>query len=194
MAEQENKNIVDLPNLAKIFNALRRGRHISLTDGQLYTDLNAHADDFKRIFAQLGFTMIRHPRDFFYFIDRSNFSESAARISLFMFILIENLADKGDSIEETIMSRRFNYSELPHLTGERYRNMMREAGILDMSDIENLTRSMEKFRFLERMPDNTFTFRTPAYRFLDICIDMAPDSNEIQTENSEAATEPDKQQ
>jgi hypothetical protein len=100
-----------------------------------------------------------------------------------MFILIEHLADHGEPVEETIMARRFNYADLPHFSGERYKNMMSESGISTISELENLVRTMERFGFVERFPDNTFSFRTPSYRFLDICMEM----NAEQQENASLA-------
>ncbi|MDP6523641.1 MAG: hypothetical protein QGI24_00240 [Kiritimatiellia bacterium] len=176
MTTQEKDQLVDLPNLAAVFETLRRGRHICMSDGILYAALKSHAEEFRVLFLQLGFELQHHPRDFFYFVDRGNFTELSARMSVFMFILIEDLADRGDAIEETLMSRHFRCSELPHLVGDRYRRLMREAGVTDQVEIEHLIRTMERFGFLERLQDESFSFRSPSYRFLDLCLQMAADN------------------
>lgn len=169
---------VNLPDLAAVFESLRRGRHLCMADGKLYTSMKAHAEDFEAMFAQLGFELKHHPRDFFYFVDGGNFTELSSRMAVFMFVLIEDLADRGDAIEETLMSRHFRYRELPHLVGERYRQTMRDIGILEPSDLEHVIQTMERFGFASRQPDESFTFRAPAYRFLDLCLDMAAASEE----------------
>ena len=170
---EELKQIVDLPHLSAVFEALRRGRHVSIIDGNLYAALKSRTDDFAALFGQLGFELIHHPRDFFYFVDRGNFTELSARMAVFMFVLVEDLADRGDAVEETLMSRHFRYADLPHLSGERYRQLMREAGMTEPADVEHLVQIMERFGFAERLDDDSFAFRPPAYRFLDLCLDIA---------------------
>lgn len=169
----EREPVVDVPDLAAVFEALRRGRHICMTDGALYAALKAHAATFTELFAQLGFDLVHHPRDFFYFVDKGNFTEISARMAVFMFILIEDLADRGDAVEETLMSRHFRYAELPHLAGDRYRRLMREAGVAEPGELEQLVQTMERFGFVHRRDDDSFTFRPPAYRFLDLCLELA---------------------
>jgi hypothetical protein len=172
-AGRDAKQFVELPRLAKVFESLRRGKHICMSDGQLFSALKANTDDFQALFSQLGFELVHHARDFFYFVDRSNFTDLSARMAVFMFILIEDLADHGLAVEETLMSRHFRLSELPHLVGDRYRRMMREAGITAPVEIENLIRTMERFGFAERLQDDSFVFRSPVYRFLDVCLQMS---------------------
>ncbi len=180
MSDNE-KQIVNLPDLEQVFEALRRGRHICMSDGHLYSALKSHAEDFTALFAQLGFELVRHPRDFFYFVDRSNFTDMSARMAVFMFILIEDIADRGDPVEETLMSRHFRYADLPHLAGQRYRQLMREAGMTEPGNVENLVQAMERFGFVERLADESFSFRAPSYRFLDLCMDLAPAASETDT-------------
>ena len=183
----------DLPNLAAVFEALRRGRQICMTDGPLYTPLKSHTEDFTALFAQLGFELVHHPRDFFYFVDRSNFTDLSARMAVFVFILIEHLADRGDAIEETVMSRHFRPGDLPHLTVERYRRLMGDAAINEPGEVEQLVQTMERFGFVNRLPDESFTFRPAAYRFLDLALDM-PAADRTASEPTDAeSTDPDQQ-
>lgn len=165
--------ILDLPRLAEIFEALRRGRHLALRDGDLFHALKQHAPQFEALFERLGFKLVHHPRDFFYFLDTSNFTDLSARIAVFLFILIEQLADQGEAVEETLMTRRFAYADLPHLQGERYLAYMREAGVTSPDDLAAIVRTMERFGFARRMDAGTFCFDTPVYRFLDLCLEMA---------------------
>jgi hypothetical protein len=165
--------ILDLPRLAEVFEALRRGRHLGLRDGDLFHALKQHAPQFEALFDRLGFKLVHHPRDFFYFLDTANFTDLSARIAVFLFILIEHLADQGEAVEETILTRRFAYAGLPHLQGERYLAYMREAGVTSPDDLCAIVRTMERFGFARRMDGETFCFDSPVYRFLDLCLEMA---------------------
>lgn len=188
MMPNEQQPMVDLPDLAAVFEALRRGRHICMTDGALYRALKAHVANFTALFAQLGFELAHHPRDFFYFVDHGNFTDLSARMAVFMFILIENLSDRGDPVEETVMSRHFRPADLPHLTKERYRQLMQEAGMPEPEDIDRLLQTLERFGFVDRAEDTSFTFRPPAYRFLDLCLEIATQAPTADAEDG-AATE-----
>lgn len=162
-----------LDHLGEVFQALRRGRHLDIDDGVLYADLKGHAEEYRALFAQLGFDLQYHPRDFFYFIDRENFTELSSRMALFVFLLIENLADRGEPVEETLMTRRFRLADLPHLVGDRAAGLMAEAGVSSAAELEQTVRSLERFGFVRRLDVESFVFRTPAYRFLDVCLEIA---------------------
>lgn len=170
---EQSHPVFDLPCMAEVFEALRRGKHISVKDGDIFHALKKHQGAYEQLFAKLGFKLVRHARDFFYFLDTSNFTDLSSKIAVFMFILVEHLADQGDTVEDTVMTRRFAYRDLPHLHGERYQTYMREAGVTTPEDLSAIVRSMERFGFTRRMDAETFCFDVPIYRFLDLCIDMA---------------------
>lgn len=172
-SEEKSNAVLDLPNLAEVFEALRRGKHISARDGELFHALKKHEILFEALFSKLGFKMVHHTHDFFYFLDTSNFTDLSSKMAVFMFILVESLADKGDTVEDTVMTRRFDFKDLPHLQGERYQTYMREAGITTLEDLIAIVRTMERFGFARRMDAETFCFDVPIYRFLDLCMDMA---------------------
>lgn len=172
-AEDTPTGVLDLPHMAAVFEALRRGKHLAPRDGDPFHALAKYEDSYQQLFAKLGFKMVHHPRGFFYFHDRSNFTDLSARIAVFMFILVEHLADQGETVEETVMTRRFAYADLPHLHGERYQTYMREAGVTTPEDLAGIVRTMERFGFARRMDTETFVFDVPIYRFLDLCMDMA---------------------
>lgn len=185
--EEKNDGAMDLPYLAEVFEVLRRGKHISPRDGDLFHALKKHEGLYRSLFAKLGFKMVRHTRDFFYFLDSSNFTELSAKIAVFMFILVEYLADQGEAVEDTVMTRRFAYRNLPHLQGERYQTYMREAGVTTPDDLAAIVRTMERFGFARRMDAETFCFDVPIYRFLDLCMDMAVQIGNGEPSPSEAA-------
>lgn len=172
-AEEKSDSVMDLPHMAEVFEALRRGKHISMKDGDLFHALEKHEAVYEQLFSKLGFKLVHHARDFFYFLDTSNFTDLSSKIAVFMFILVEHLADQGDMVEDTVMTRRFTYNDLPHLHGERYQTYMREAGVTSPEDLAAIVRTMERFGFARRTDAETFCFDVPIYRFLDLCMDMA---------------------
>lgn len=186
-----NDSILDLPELEAIFEALRRGKHLSVRDGDLFHALRRQSPQYEAIFDKLGFKLVHHPRDFFYFFDTSNFTELSARMAVFMFILVESLADKGDAVEETVMTRRFTYKDLPHLQGERCRTYMREAGVTSPEDLAKVVQTMERFGFTRRMDEASFMFEVSIYRFLDLCMEMATDAEAQPGESAHSDTDED---
>lgn len=161
-----------LPHLAEIFNQLRRGRHLCPEDGDLYRALRQDGEAFRDCFHHLGFRLEAHPRDFFYFRGSDGLSPQASRMALFVFILIESLADQGRPVVDTLMTETFAISELPHLKSARYRAYLQEAGGAGEDDLRAIIRQLDRFGFANRLTDDTFRFRTPAYRFFDLCIDI----------------------
>ena len=55
---------------------------------------------------------------------------------------------------------------------EVYIASIKEAGISGEDDLHGLLRQLERFGFIQRNTESSFTFRTPAYRFFDVCIDI----------------------
>jgi len=164
-----------LPRLKEVFEALRRGRHLCAEDGDLYWALRDHQAAFRDLFAHLGFRLEVHPREFFYFAGEGSLSEAAARMALFVFILIEALADQGAAVEESLMTRSFSLPELPHTAGERYRAYLVEAGVEGEEGLEGIVRNLERFGFVRRAGREQFRFRAPAYRFFDLCHQVLAD-------------------
>lgn len=160
----------NLPHAAELFDALRKGRHLCVEDGELYFCLRDRRDEFAALFAMLGFDFQEHPRGFFYFRGSSALSEQAERMTLFMFILIEDLATRGEPVEESLMTARYDPATLPHFQGERTRQHLHEAGVKTQDDLSALLKQMERLGFLQGSPDGTFCFRPPACRFLDCCL------------------------
>ena len=187
--EEKGEVVMDPPHLAEVFEALRRGKHISPRDGELFHALKQHEGLYESLFAKLGFKIVHHARDFFYFLDTSNFTDLSAKIAVFMFILVEHLADQGEAVEDTIMTRRFAYKDLPHLQGERYQTYMREAEVATPEDLVANVRTMERFGFARRMDAETFCFDVPIYRFFDLCMNMAGQAAEAEPSLSETAEE-----
>jgi hypothetical protein len=158
--------------MAEVFDALRKGRHVCPEDGAIYLAIRDHRDAYETLFENLGFNFREHPRDFFYFCGDAQLSESAERMAVFMFVLIEALATQGHPVEETLMTRRFDPRELPHHQAERSRQYMKEVGVPTPEDLPALLKNMERLGFTDVAPDGTFRFRVPACRFLELCTDF----------------------
>jgi chromosome condensin MukBEF MukE localization factor len=161
-----------LPQLSLIFDALRRGRHLCPEDGKLYWALRDHLGAFLELFDHLGFRLEQHPRDFFYFRGKDSLSPQASRMAVFVFVLVESLSDQGLPVVETLMTETFSVSDLPHLKGARYRTYLKEAGAATEDDLRGIIRQLDRFGFAQRLTDDRFRFRTPAYRFFDACTEI----------------------
>lgn len=169
-------NTAELPRLDEIFDALRKGRHLAPDDGDLYFNVHGAEAAYTGLFAQLGFELKKHPRDFYYFKGEADISDTSARMAVFMFILVETLADTGAGAEEQIMTSLFFVDKLEHLRRERYRDIMLEAGIPTEEELRQTLRTMERFGFLKMESPDSFRFKTPAYRFLDLCLELFKES------------------
>lgn len=166
-----------LLHLEDIFQLLCRGRHICAEDGNIYFALHDNAAAFEDLFTHLGFKMEVHSRDFYYFRGGKSLSNRSERMALFIFILMEHLDGQGEAVEEGILTKKFSISELPHLGSKRYRSYMKEIGIADDEGLSGIVANLEKFGFAQRKGD-TFRFRSPVYRFFDICGEIAQEANQ----------------
>ena len=170
--QTEKQILPALPHLMEIFDLLRKGKHIAPEDTGIYFDLQTNEAALTELFTQLGFELIHHPRGFYYFRGDTAISDTSSKMAVFMFILVESIADAGGSPAEQIMADIFPIENLEHLRRERYRAIMQEAGMVTEEDLRQTLRTMERFGFLKMENADAFRFRTPAYRFLDLCMDI----------------------
>ena len=89
-------------------------------------------------------------------------------MAVFVFILMEFLANQGEAVEQGIITKTFALEELPHLKSDRYRTYMKEAGIEDEEDLVNVVNNLERYGFAQKK-QGSFRFRAPIYRFFDVC-------------------------
>lgn len=154
--------------LAEAFGLLSGGRHICADDGDVFFDLQNRADDYARIFTALGFKMEHDGRGFFYFHGSAKgLASSTERIALFMFILVDWLADRGEGIIDTLFGRDFVLDELPHLDVDRYRRYLREAGVDSKDELRDVIRKMANFGFIRSADGTRFRCLPPTHRLLD---------------------------
>lgn len=176
----------NLPHLEEIFQHLCRGRHICSEDGNLYYALQDNTDAYHDLFSHLGFSMEVHSRDFYYFKGGKSLSGRSEKMALFVFILIEYLEGQGEPVEEGILNKSFMIGELPHFSSERYQSYMKEIGIDDSDDLHGIISNLEKFGFAQRKGDS-FRFRSPVYRFFDICSTIVRESEKNDSIDKELA-------
>lgn len=166
-----HKSRFNLPKLALIFDNLRKGKHICPEDKELYYPLEQEYEDFNDLFNHLGFDLVKHPRNFYYFRSDISFTPIARRAAVFMFILIEHLASEGASVEEALTTGYISIKSLPHEENSRYQRYMDEAGITVDKSINTLVR----LGFAEYKGNSKFRFRAPVYRFIDSCLQILED-------------------
>ncbi len=161
-----------LPHLAEVFEKLRRGRHLCAQDGAPYRALATHEDRFTALFASLGFELVCHRRGFYHFRSQQKPSDAATRMTLFVFVLVEWLSNRGQGIEEALLAETFTLDQLPHLQGERHARILAEAGLASVDDLDRVVVLLERYGFATRTAAGAFRFRAPVCRFLDLCLDV----------------------
>ena len=160
----------ELPHLSEIFQTLQSGKHICYQDGALFFTLQEKPDDYMAIFKALGFELVTHPKDFYYFRMKGKANtDSTKQIALFIFLLIEHLDRRENDLESALMDNRFYLNTLPHLKTERYRELMREVKITDEEGLVSVIANMQKYGIAVTYGRLSFEFRSPVYRFFDLC-------------------------
>ncbi|MDZ7594556.1 MAG: hypothetical protein U0932_07890 [Thiobacillus sp.] len=165
-----------LEKLEDIFRELSRGRHLCATDGDLFAALEKHPSDYQAVFKKLGFELVCDARGFYYFFGARATANNVNRLALFLYILIDWLADKGEGIMAALAGKSFSVNELPHLGSERYRGYLSHVGIATPADLTEVIRTMENFGFLAQASDGTFRLLPPAYRIVDACVAAGVDT------------------
>ncbi|WP_136799690.1 condensin complex protein MksE [Desulfosediminicola ganghwensis] len=175
-------NKYDLPNLAQIFSDLQQGKHLCYMDGSKFFSLVDRKKDFTACFSALGYELIYHPREFFYFKANKNKTnnENIKQMALFTFLLIENLDKRERDLEDALMTTRFSLDLLPHLTTERYRDLMKEVRITDSGGLRSVVKTMARYGFATIIGSGqNFEFTPPIYRFFDLCVEAIAEDNQF---------------
>ena len=170
-------DLEDLPHLSDIFQKLRGGKHLCADDGSLFNSLNAHYAHFAAFFKAIGLELMKHERGFYYFQAEVELGKEATQLAVFFFVFMEAWSDSGKDVEEAAFTPSgHSCSELPHLSRESWRQYMAEAGVDDPDKLRWLLRRMERYGFTEWIDDDLFRFRTPAWRFFDLCDEIAKEA------------------
>ncbi len=167
-----------LPYLKEIFQKLRLGHHLSPEDEPLFSAMTGNYDGYVSYFAPLGLTLIRHPREFFYFEpeENENMRETLARIAVFAFILIDDTANAGRPIEDFLLNNHFLVSKLPHFGLDRYANLLRQVEVEDTAGLRQILRNMERFGWVKFLTDDEFRLLRPFHRIFDKCLELSKDA------------------
>ena len=164
-----------LPHLQEIFQKLRLGHHLSPEDEPLFSAMTANYDAYASYFAPLGLTLIRHPREFFYFEPENNDSmrDTLARIAVLSFILIDDTANAGKPIEDVLLNNHFLVSKLPHFGLDRYVALLRQVEVEDTAGLRQILKNMERFGWVKFLTDDEFRFLRPFHRVFDKCLELS---------------------
>lgn len=164
--------MLELPEkLDEIFRELSRGRHLSGQDVDLFTALEKCPDDYVLVFRSLGFELVHDARGFYYFYGSSRgIAGNVQRLALFVYILIDWLADSGESITEALAGKSFAIANLPHLASDRYRGYLAHVDVDNAESITDIVRTLDNFGFLRQMGNGSFRFLPPVHRIVDTCV------------------------
>lgn len=167
------------PRLDEIFHDLSRGKHLSANDGDPYLALEERPDDYILVFRKLGFELIHDARGFYYFAGSTRGISSGVqiqRLSLFVYILIDWIADSGGSIVDSLSGKVFTADVLPHLKSDRYRGYLTNVDVKTADDLAEVIRTLENFGFVQQMGHGTFRFLPPVHRIVDACLATRSDT------------------
>lgn len=174
------------PHLRDAFNLLRSGRHLSAADGAVFLGLRADFDAYRSLFGALGFDLVEHDRGFYYFQSEEELGKEAAQLVVFFFVLVEAWGDAGRDLEAAAFDPAGHaVDDLPHFSRESWRACMTEAGVPDASELANVVKKLERYGFTERVGADRFCFRSPAWRFFDLALDVWRETEATAPEPSE---------
>jgi hypothetical protein len=164
-----------LPHLRDIFDHLTRGCHMSSEHEPMFSALSANFPAYAEYFAALGFELVRHEREFFYFTpdQPEKVPDTLPRIAVFAYILIDHAANQGQSMEEFMLGRNFLASALPHFSLERYSALLRQVDVQDAADLKRILDHLERLGWLKWIGPDEFRFLRPFHRVFDKCIELS---------------------
>lgn len=162
-----------------MFRLLRSGRHICRDDVADYRDLERNEDVYRALLGGLGYELVHHGQGFYY-LKGGNYltTQRLQAITLFVLILFQDLEDKkfqnaDRTWERMLLTRTFDVSELPHFQTPQRRSMLYTLGVTSETLAERVLRPMARFGMLEMVGANQIQFRSPVYRFIDLCMKFA---------------------
>lgn len=167
------------PKLEEAFRLLKRGRHICRDDVHVFRDLKEHQESYQQLFEALGFHLCYHNQDFFYFKGDNRFrTKGLEQATLFVLILFQYLEDnklqsQHRQWQKKLLVQPFKISELPHFATNARRRMMMDAGVNEENFRKQIIDTLKRLGMIEMIDSSTFQFRSPVYRFIDMCIEFS---------------------
>ena len=155
---------------------------MSPEDEPMFSALSANYTAYAEYFAALGFNLVRHEREFFYFEpeDPERVPETFPRIAAFAYILIDHAASQGQAIEEYLLGRNFLVSNLPHFSLERYSSLLRQVEVHDSADLKRVLDHLERLGWLKWLGADEFRFLRPFHRVFDKCLELSREAPGMQ--------------
>lgn len=182
-----NIDLKELSQLAPIFRELFKGYHISQRDTELYAQLTNNQDQYRTLFAALGFELVCDRRGFYYFVPEqmgAQVNKTAQRLALFTFILVEHLADQGRDPLAVLDGGSLGRDELPPLL-DKYRDLFLQAEVTSQEELEEkVMRRLTQLGFA-REDNGAYRFLPPMHRFLDVCLAVQQDRDLAATLHSD---------
>ena len=162
-------------HVREIFEKLARGSHLSPEDEPFFSALSANFADYSEYFSPLGFELVRHEREFFYFAPENpdKVPDTLPRIAVFAYVLIDHAANQGELIEEFLLGRNFLISTLPHFSLERYTTLLRQVDVHDTADLKRILDHLERIGWLKWLGPDEFRFLRPFHRVFDKCLELS---------------------
>lgn len=166
-----------LPHLGDIFTGLKNGGHLCADDGPAFFALRDDASNYQKLFKALGFELVEHPRGFYYFKGDADLTKEATKIVVFFFVQVDAWGDQGVDLEfAAFQETGIRLDSLPHFTRPGWRTCLSEAEITDVAGLAAVVRDLIRLGFAERIDEETFRFRTPAWRLFDLCSELGRES------------------
>lgn len=171
--------------LEDVFQKLRMGYHLSPEDEPIFSAVNGNYDAYAAQFSLLGLKLKRHSRDFFYFEPDGNDGtrETLPRTAVFSYILVDHIANTGKPIEEFLLTTPFLISQLPHLSMDRYRNLLRQVDVEDEAGLRLIVKSMERLGWAKFIGEDEFRFLRPFHRMFDKCLELSEEPQNAKMES-----------
>lgn len=178
-----------LPSQKEVYESMVSGRHLCIEDGEPFSALSRNEEDYKALFTGLGMELVSDPRGFYY-LEGSRIPANVREALYFMAILFEHLDESGCDLEETVFGTTFFINDLPHLSLQRYAEVMdRVAGIKDADGLRSIITSLARYRFLVMDGPDGFHFRVTAHRLIDFIRDAKNKQEQIGIELANTGNE-----
>lgn len=178
-AEVKLTELSELTHLAQLFDRLRMGRHICIEDGALYLALRGGFEAYRTVFEALGFELIQHVQGFYFFLSEEELGKNASRMAVFFWVLIEAWGDQGHDLERKVFDRAgHSLVDLPHFKRESWRQCMADVGVSTTDELTLVVRRLEQYGFAKRLTGERLRFMKPAWRFLELSIDVIAESDQ----------------
>lgn len=172
--------------LAEVFRALKSGKHICRDDFADFRDVERNEDLYRTLFEGLGYELIHHGQGFYYFKGGNQLSTLRLQaMALFVFILFQDLEDRKFQDaermwERKLLTRSFKVVELPHFQTSQRRSLLLSLGVTPETLHEKVMKPMARYGMLEMTGNDHFQFRSPIYRFIDLCLAVAENPQKVE--------------